>query len=269
MHKVKPSLVSESPAIPQILRTQPPHPRPARTARPVRLRGRARSSQGRVASAPGRTPRARAAFPAARDAAPPHAPHPGPRRTSTKSLRPLGAGLLPKWTCLGREGPDPLRSPPPAGRQARAREAGRRCSVWLQRVFHPSRIRRYFTLRFSVRESESDIGGARSRGRRQGGGGGSGANRAARGDADRSGQDAPGSCEDPAAAATPAGAIRRARDLETARSEVKPATLQPSSSPRPRARAQSPWAPPPPRPAPRWCPPLLGAAAPARAGSSR
>lgn len=35
---------------------------------------------------------------------------------------------------------------------------------------------------------------------------------------------------------------------------MKPATLQPNSSPRPRARAQSPWAPPPPRPAPRWYP---------------
>lgn len=84
--------------------------------------------------------------------------------------------------------------------------------MWLQRVFHPSLIRRYFTLRFSVGESESDIGGARARGRRQGGGDRSGTNRAARGDADRSGQDAPGSCEDLAAAAavvTRAGAIRR------------------------------------------------------------
>lgn len=136
-------------------------------------------------------------------------------------------------------------------------------------VTHPSRpapgVRRYlFTLRFSVRESESDIGGARARGSRRGGGGGSGRSLAAQGDAGSSGQGAPRVWEDSSAAVavTLARAVRRAPVSQAAQSEVKLARrCSPARGPRLSTGAQSPWAPPPPRPAP-----LSPSSAPRRCG---
>lgn len=89
-----------------------------------------------------------------------------------------------------------------------------------------------FTLRFSVRESESDIGGTRARERAPRGW------RRERGEASsprrcwpQLGWGAQGDCENPVAvvaAATQDGAVSQDQNLEAAPSEVKPA--QPCSS---------------------------------------
>lgn len=140
--------------------------RPGRRDFPPRAQPSRRSGPSSPAA-----PRARCLTPAARDAAPTSAPHPR-RAAFPLCARSLCANdTFPKWTCLGRR-PDPLfaasrRATSGTGTCVSANTcAGSRQEV--ERVtpalvFHPAQLAprdpEVFTLRFSDRESESDIGG--------------------------------------------------------------------------------------------------------------